>query len=113
MGRSEPACNKVLTIGECSFQPRWACRSTRNVEDSMARFSRPAEGTWTQHYPELGTRPVSFEDSTSPAFFELERAAIFKRTWLNVGRVDQLPRNGSYFTKTLPGLRVSIIVTRD
>ena len=27
-------------------------------------------------------------------FFELEREAIFKRAWLNVGRVEQLPRNG-------------------
>ena len=79
----------------------------------MARFPKPAEGTWTEHHPELGTGPVSFEDSVSPAFYELEREAIFKRAWLNVGRIEQLPRNGSYFTKDLPGLRTSIIVSRD
>ncbi len=79
----------------------------------MARFPRPPEGTWTEHHPELGTGPVRFEDSISPEFFELEREAIFKRAWLNVGRVEQLPRGGSYFTKTLPGLRASVIVTRD
>ena len=65
------------------------------------------------HHPELGTGPVSFEDSISPAFYELEREAIFERAWLNVGRVEQLPRNGSYFTKQLPGLRASLIVSRD
>src|SRR5512134_1330389 len=79
----------------------------------MARFSKPAEGSWTAHYPELGTGLVSFEDSISPAFHELEREAIFKRTWLNVGRIEQLPRDGSYFTKNLRGVRTSIVVSRD
>ena len=79
----------------------------------MARFEKPAEGTWTEHYPELGRGRVSFEDSISPAFYELEREAIFKRAWLYVGRVEQLPRNGSYFTKELPGVRTAIVVSRD
>ena len=69
----------------------------------MARWPKPAEGSWTEHYPELGTAPVSYEDSISPEFYELEREAIFKRAWLNVGRVEQLPRKGSYFTKELDG----------
>ena len=43
----------------------------------MARFPKPAEGSWTEHYPELGTGPVSYEDSISPEFYELEREAIF------------------------------------
>ena len=71
-----------------------------------------AEGSWTAHYPELGTEPVSYEDSISPEFYELEREAIFKRAWLNVGRVEQLPRNGSYFTKELAVANTSIIVVR-
>jgi len=32
---------------------------------------KPAEGSWTAHYPELGTGPVSYEDSISPAVHEL------------------------------------------
>jgi glycine betaine catabolism A len=79
----------------------------------MARFPKPAEGTWTQHYPDLATGPVSYEDSISPEFYELEREAIFKRAWLNVGRVEQLPRNGSYFTKELAVANTSIVVVRD
>ena len=78
----------------------------------MARFAKPAEGSWTEHYPELGTEPVSYEDSISPEFYELEREAIFKRAWLNVGRVEQLPRNGSYFTKELAVANTSIVVVR-
>ena len=43
----------------------------------MAHFPKPAEGSWTEHYPELGTGPVSYEDSISPEHYELEREAIF------------------------------------
>ena len=79
----------------------------------MARWPKPAEGSWTEHYPELGTGLVSYEDSISPEFYELEREAIFRRAWLNVGRVELLPRNGSYFTKELQVAKTSIIVVRD
>jgi len=67
----------------------------------MTRSGRPAEGSWTEHYPELDTGPISFSDSTSPEFYELEREAIFKRAWLNVARVEELPRTGSYLTKEI------------
>ena len=78
----------------------------------MSRYPKPAEGTWTAHYPELGTAPVSYEDSISPDFYELEREAIFKRAWLNVGRVEQLARNGSYFTKEIDVAKTSVVVVR-
>ena len=78
----------------------------------MPHFAKPAEGSWTEHYPELGTGPVSYEDSISPDHYELERKAIFARTWLNVGRVEQLPRNGSYFTKELDAAGTSLVIVR-
>jgi phenylpropionate dioxygenase-like ring-hydroxylating dioxygenase large terminal subunit len=78
----------------------------------MPHFTKPAEGSWTEHYPELGTGPVTYADSTSPAVYEQEREAIFARTWLNVGRVEQLPRVGSYFTRELDAARTSVVVVR-
>ena len=78
----------------------------------MAQWPKPAEGSWTQHYPELGTAPISYEDSISPEFYELERKAIFERSWLNVGRVEQLSRNGSYFTKDIAVANTSLIIVR-
>ncbi len=78
----------------------------------MPRFPKPPEGSWTEHYPELGTQPVSYEDSISPEFYERERAAIFERAWLNVGRVEQLPRVGSYFTKDVHAAHAAIVVVR-
>jgi phenylpropionate dioxygenase-like ring-hydroxylating dioxygenase large terminal subunit len=78
----------------------------------MAHFPKPAEGSWTEHYPELGTGPVNYEDSISPEFYELEREAIFKKTWLNVGRVEDVPRTGSYFTKELACAGTSVIIVK-
>ena len=76
----------------------------------MAHFAKPVEGSWTEHYPELGTSTVNYEDSISPEFYELERKAIFGRTWLNVGRVEEVPRTGNYFTKELQCAGTSEII---
>jgi phenylpropionate dioxygenase-like ring-hydroxylating dioxygenase large terminal subunit len=80
---------------------------------SMPHFAKPAEGSWTEHHPDLGTAPVSYEDSISPELYELERDAIFRRTWLNVGRVEQISRIGSYFTREIDVLSTSIVVVRS
>ena len=61
----------------------------------MGRWPKPAEGSWTEHYPELGIGPISVRDSTSAEFCELEPDVIFKRTWLNVGRIEELARVGT------------------
>jgi phenylpropionate dioxygenase-like ring-hydroxylating dioxygenase large terminal subunit len=78
----------------------------------MPHFAKPAEGSWTEHYPQLGTAPVSYEDSISPEYYERERSAIFGRAWLNVGRVEQLARVGSYFTREIDAARTSVIIVR-
>jgi len=79
----------------------------------MAHFPKPAEGSWTEHYPHLATGPTSYADSISPEYYELERAAVFRKTWLNVGRVEQLPRVGSYLTRELDAAGTSIVVVRS
>ena len=79
----------------------------------MSRWPKPPEGSWTEHYPKLGTAPVSYEDSISPEFYALEAEAVFKRAWLNVGRVDLLPRNGSYFAKEIEVAKTSVVIVRD
>jgi phenylpropionate dioxygenase-like ring-hydroxylating dioxygenase large terminal subunit len=78
----------------------------------VMQYAKPAAGSWTAAYPELGTGLISYEDSISPAFYELEREAIFRRTWLNIGRVEQVPKKGSYFTKELAVCDTSIVVVR-
>jgi nitrite reductase/ring-hydroxylating ferredoxin subunit len=78
----------------------------------MPRWPKPPEGSWTQHYPNLDTGLISYEDSVSPEFYELEREAIFKRAWLNVGRIEDLPKQGSHFTKEIAIAQASVVVVR-
>ena len=78
----------------------------------MTQWAKPAEGSWTEHYPELGTGPISFRDSTSPEFYEREREAVFKRAWLNLCRVEDLPDAGSYLTKEVEAANASLILVR-
>jgi len=58
-------------------------------------------GKWHERYPELGTAPVPIEPYISPEFFELERERVFRRTWLNVGRIEQVANPGDFFVKIL------------
>ena len=52
----------------------------------------------------MGTAPVNYNDSIDPEHYLLEQQAIFKKTWLKVGRVEQLPKKGSYFTREMPSV---------
>ena len=79
----------------------------------MPHFTKPSAGSWTQNYPELGTDPVDYTDSVDPAFYEDERQAIFRKSWLNVGRINRLPKTGSYFTKELACVGTSLIIVKD
>ena len=67
---------------------------------------------WTAQYPELGTGPASIESYISPEYFELERERIFRRVWLNVGRVEEIPQAGDYFVQDLAVGNTSILVVR-
>jgi phenylpropionate dioxygenase-like ring-hydroxylating dioxygenase large terminal subunit len=74
-------------------------------------FEKPPVGSWTEAFG-LDTGPVSFKGAYDPEFFELEKEAVFRRSWLNVGRVEDLPRPGTYFTKELEFLNVSVLVVQ-
>ena len=74
--------------------------------------TKPASGHWTDAHPEPGRGPVSLEDCVSEEFYEKEREHIFNKTWLYLGRVERVPRSGSYFTRELKFLNTSIIVVR-
>ena len=74
------------------------------------QWAKPPEGSWTEHYPELGTGPISFRDSISPEFYALERDAVFTRAWLNLCRVEELPEVGSYLTKDIEVTNSALIL---
>ncbi len=74
-------------------------------------FEKPPAGSWTEQFG-LDTGPIGYEDSFSSDFYEDEKEAVFRRSWLNVGRVDDVPRKGSYFTKELRFLNASLLIIR-
>jgi phenylpropionate dioxygenase-like ring-hydroxylating dioxygenase large terminal subunit len=59
----------------------------------------------------LGTDPIPTGPYYREDYFELEREAIFKRTWLNVGHICELPEPGTFIVRELEFARASILIT--
>ena len=78
----------------------------------MATVIKQPVQSWTERYPELGTGPLPVEPYISREYFELERERIFRKVWLNVGRVEQIPNPGDYFVKDLAVCKTSVLVVR-
>lgn len=64
-------------------------------------------------YPELGRGPLPVAPYIDPEYFALEKKYIFKRCWLHVGRVEELPKVGDYMVRDIPACDASIIIARD
>jgi phenylpropionate dioxygenase-like ring-hydroxylating dioxygenase large terminal subunit len=68
------------------------------------------------HYSEV-RRPLSQASVlppwcyTSQEFYDRERESIFKKVWNPVGRIDQIPAPGNFFTTEIVG--IPLIVVRD
>jgi phenylpropionate dioxygenase-like ring-hydroxylating dioxygenase large terminal subunit len=79
----------------------------------MAAVAQASHGKkWHDRYPELGTGPIPIEPYVSREYFERERERIFRKLWLNIGRVEQIPRPGDYFVKDLAVCSTSLLVVR-
>lgn len=64
-------------------------------------------------YPELGRGPLPVAPYIDPAYFEMEKKYIFRRCWLQVGRVEELPKVGDYMVRDIAACDASVIVARD
>ncbi len=71
-----------------------------------------ADKRWAEKYPDIGTDPVSAEPLISQEHFELEREKIFRRAWLNIGRVEEIPKPGDYIAKDLTICNASVLIIR-
>lgn len=63
-------------------------------------------------YPEMGTGEISTEPYYSEEYFELEKEYIFKKSWLNAGRIEDIPKAGDYIVKEVPVCDTSIVIVR-
>ena len=74
------------------------------------KFDPNSQGTLTANLG-LSNDPVPLEPYRSQTFFKLERDKIFRRAWLLMGRVEELPEPGAYVVKEVPPCNVSLIIT--
>ena len=61
----------------------------------------------------LSTRPVPMEPYRSPEYYQLEIDRVFKRAWLMMCRVEELPEPNSYVVKEIECCNVSVLITRQ
>jgi phenylpropionate dioxygenase-like ring-hydroxylating dioxygenase large terminal subunit/imidazolonepropionase-like amidohydrolase len=71
-----------------------------------------AGSSWADRYPELGTAPIPSGAYTSASYLESEIAFVFRASWLNVARVDDLPQEGSYLALDLAQVGASLLLVR-
>jgi phenylpropionate dioxygenase-like ring-hydroxylating dioxygenase large terminal subunit len=86
-----------------------ATSDTSATAGASVRFT---PGRWHARHSHLGTGPLPADAFTSKEQFELEREHIFKKVWLNVGRVEQVPNPGDFFVKEIAMCQTSILVVR-
>jgi phenylpropionate dioxygenase-like ring-hydroxylating dioxygenase large terminal subunit len=58
----------------------------------------------------LGTDPIPARYYYDPEWFEQERTAVFRRSWLNIGHVCEVPEPGSFIRVDLEFANASLIV---
>jgi phenylpropionate dioxygenase-like ring-hydroxylating dioxygenase large terminal subunit len=58
----------------------------------------------------LGCDPIPAGPYYREDYFELEREAIFKRTWLNIGHVCEVPAPGDFIVRPLEVARASLLI---
>lgn len=60
----------------------------------------------------LGTDPIPARYYYDPAWYELERKAIFLRSWINIGHVCELPEPGSFIRREVEFANASLLLVR-
>ncbi|MDH4872019.1 aromatic ring-hydroxylating dioxygenase subunit alpha [Pseudomonas sp. BN515] len=76
-------------------------------------MSKASSAFITDRYPDLGKGPVPVAPYIDPAYYEREKELIFKKTWLQVGRVEEIPKAGDYLVKDLPCADAELIIVRN
>ncbi|MXO89986.1 aromatic ring-hydroxylating oxygenase subunit alpha [Pontixanthobacter aquaemixtae] len=60
----------------------------------------------------LGTRPIPAKPYYDADWFELEREAVFRRSWMCVGHICEVPEKGSFIRRELEVLKASLLIVR-
>jgi len=60
----------------------------------------------------MGIEPVPAGPYYRAEYFELEREAVFRRSWLQIGHVSELPEPGSFMVRPVEVANASILIVR-
>ena len=74
--------------------------------------TKPASGHWPDAYPSSAEDQYRWKTAFRRSSMKRSATHVFKKNWFYVGRVERVPRNGSYFTRELKFLDTSIIIVR-
>ena len=70
-------------------------------------------GTFVQaKVPDLGNAPIPAKAYYDPEWFELERQAVFLRTWFPIGHVCEVPDSGNFIRREIEFARASLLIVR-
>ncbi len=78
----------------------------------MSVQQKPYEAPSVDEAAYLGTGPVPAGPYYRDDYFELEREAVFRRCWIQIGHVCELPAPGSFITRDVEVLNASLLITR-
>lgn len=67
---------------------------------------------YTTNYPELGTEPLPIGPYISSEYYEKERERIFRRSWLHLARVQEIPNPGDYIVRDIEFAQTSVLIMR-
>jgi phenylpropionate dioxygenase-like ring-hydroxylating dioxygenase large terminal subunit len=67
---------------------------------------------WANENSDLDTGPIPIDPCVSESYFDQERSQIFKRTWLMMGRTEDIPHQGNFVVQDLPVANTSILIVR-
>jgi len=60
----------------------------------------------------LGTDPIPARYYCDPEWYELERRAVFMKSWLAIGHVCELPETGNFIRRDVEFARASLLIVR-
>jgi phenylpropionate dioxygenase-like ring-hydroxylating dioxygenase large terminal subunit len=106
-----------LPLAVLPIRCRYADKEDHNEDhwDRMPRMNTHVprfEPVGQQDVDWLGTDPIPARPYYDPEWFELERRAIFLRSWLQIGHVCELPEPGSFIRREVEMANASLLIVR-
>ncbi|MDG2004597.1 MAG: aromatic ring-hydroxylating dioxygenase subunit alpha [Novosphingobium sp.] len=78
----------------------------------MNVFSKTSQDAWSDDdLLALGTDPIPAAPYYDPEVFELERKAVFMRSWTLLGHICELPEPGDYIVREVEFANASILIS--